>query len=79
MIGTWLTCKFTLWLYVAGLKRTVPQQVEMRCKVTEVFMPVGTKDKQLTPIFVDCSEEAKVAHPQEPYGLYLLMKERDCE
>lgn len=79
MLGTWLKCSFTLYLWVSGLGRSVPQQVELRCKVEEEFMPVGTPDLRYTPLFVDCSEDAKVVAPQEPYGKFLVYKERDCE
>ena len=63
LVGTHLVCKFTLWLYVSGLKRKLPHVGEFICRVEKYDKSSYT---DLEYVYVDCKKSIawlKSDHP----------------
>lgn len=55
LIGTHLVCKLTLWLYIAGLNRTIPHEGEFICRV-EIHEPNTMYNGAPDYVYVDCTK-----------------------
>ena len=76
MIGSFITCKLTLWLYVAALKKSLPWTGKTKCKITDVLDDVGPG---YTPMIVDCTKDIQWLDTDTP-RIMLVLKEGDtCE
>ena len=74
MIGSYITCKITLWLFVSGLGKTLPHTGEVRCKVIDIMSEVGTPNDVRTPVLVDCSQDIRWLNPQDPTEVFVVFK-----
>lgn len=55
LIGVWLYCQFTLWLYVPQLKKAMPHDATGKCQVLEVNVTT-VKTGAPQHVFVDCTQ-----------------------
>lgn len=76
LIGTWVACTLTLWLYIPGLNKRLPHTGRFDCLVIDDrLMSVGTPDLKKRMLMVDCSESTDWLKPATRKDLELVMRE----
>lgn len=81
LVGTWIACTVSVWLYVPSLKTDVVHTGRVNCMVVDdVFMKVGSVGTMRSPMIVDCRHDIMWLNPRYTDGYFLFMKEGvSCE
>ena len=77
LIGIWLICNLTIWLYVPELKKQVPHTGEFTCLVLKEDRK--TVDTGAPPeIYVDCTEAIGWLNTSHPKKFWTRYEEGRC-